>query len=159
MERVNYGGWNYDDYDDDEELEFDGHGQVEHREGHQDNYQPETSQGPDNDLDYADGNGKDDFQDQYDLTDQVEHLVEFAEDGSGQTDYEARFGRKSKASRRRRGPFRPPNRRSHRTPVFVKVKDLQERIEKYVPEHYDDPDDEELAAILIAQFHRNPDGH
>ena len=163
MERLNYGGWNYDDHDDDEEqIGFDGHGQEENQEGRQENHQLEHTQDLDGELDHADGNGEEDFKD---LVHLVEHLVEFAEDDSGKTDYEALFGQKSKAARRRRGSFQPRDRGHHKRPVFLKVKDLPDRSQgveqqAYVPRHYDDPDDEELTELLTkppwTDEHRTP---
>lgn len=146
MEKLNYGGGrDYDDYDGDE-VEFDGH------------------DGPGGHLDYADTDGYWGSLELLDLIEQLEYQAEFAADDSGETDFERRFGPKSKASRRRRGPFRPPDRRHHRRPVFVKVKDLQDRFQEveqqgYVPLHHDDPDDEKLADLLAklwADEHRTP---
>ena len=52
----------------------------------------------------------------------------------------------------------------YRWPVFEKFEELKKRPQgtellPYIPWYYDDPDDAELAVALIAEFHRNRDGH
>ena len=118
-ERLDYGR-RYDDYDDDD-AGHDG----DHKEGREQEYGP-SSYDADHDFIHEDYDTEaESFPDQHD---QVEHQVDFAEDDSGETGFDAQIGRwRSKAYRRRRGKFVPPNMRRHRTPVFVRIKDLQGR--------------------------------
>ena len=113
-EKTGYGGWHYDDYDDDDT-------------GHDDDYQGD----PEQDFHEADPDSvhedytaaAEDFPDQ---REQLEHLLDFTEDDSGQTNFYSQYGKwKSKAYRRAQGKFKPPKRKHHRTPVFVKLRDLQ----------------------------------
>ena len=117
-ERLNHGGWDYDDYDDN--LDHEG----DYQEDFEQEYTPPVyDDGGDADSEYdGDDTGAEGFQDQHDL---VEHQVDFAMDDSGDTDFEEQFGWRSKARRRRQGRFVPPDMTWHRRPVFVRVKDLQ----------------------------------
>ncbi len=114
-ERLNYGGW----HDDDDDTGYDG----DYQEGREQEYTP-SFYDADPDFVYEDnGTVAETFPEQHD---QLEHQMGFAEDDSGETDFEAQFGSwRSKAHRRRRGRFVPPNMTSQKTPVFVRVKDLQ----------------------------------
>ena len=58
---------------------------------------------------------------------QVEHQVDHVADDTAQMDAEAKFEWRAKARRRRKGRFVPPNMKTYRWPVFVRVADLQKR--------------------------------
>ena len=115
-ERLNYGGgW----HEDDDDAGHDG----DYRKGREQAHTPRSYEA-DPDFVYEDYDTEaEDFQEK---REQLDHEMDFADDDSGETDFEARFGRwRSKSYRRRQGKFKPPNRRWHRTPVFVRVTDLQ----------------------------------
>ena len=154
-ERTGYGGGYDYDYDyGEEELESDAHhGHEEHRlESHQD---------PAGDPDYADGAAAEDFLEQ----DRVEHQVDHANDDGRQTNFGDKFDDWRKRVRaRRQGHFVPPDTRGYKGPVFIRVQDVQDRpqeaaLEPYIPLYHNDPEDEELAAVLSDEFQQNLDGH
>lgn len=111
-ERLGYGGGYYDDYEDEEDQQYQ-ESQVDdipwYRLADPD-YVPEEEELPEGRLE--------DFQEQ---AERVEHQL----DAAAQLDAEAQFGWRSKARRRRKGSFVPPDIRTYRWPTFVRVEDLR----------------------------------
>ena len=109
-EKTGYDG-GYKDYDD-AVLDIE----VYHQEDHQQEFA----------LDHAqDFSGVDDATDSDRLSDRVDHALDHAVDDTAQADYDEQFGWRSRARRSRKGQFVPPDMRSYRWPVFVRVADLQ----------------------------------
>ena len=110
MERLDYGARHYQDHDD-------------YQEDQQEQY-PAWYENPDEDH-----QGEDYAEDLQEQTERVEHQADHAADDSGESafsDFDARFGWRSKG-RRQRGRFVPPDTRGYASPVFVPVADLQAR--------------------------------
>ena len=98
MERLNYGSrLDYDDYE--EHYGHDSDHDLED-EGHEEG-----------------------------LRERVEHQADYPADDSvdSHVDFDAQLGWRSKAHRRERGRFVPPDTRGYAAPVFVQVADLQAR--------------------------------
>ena len=112
VERSHFGGEYYDDYED-----YEDEDELDHPEDDQEEYQD-----PSADFDGGDDAAAEDFQGQHD---QVEHQLEHAVDDTTQVGFDALPGWRRKARGRRRGTFVPPDMRTYRWPVFVRVADLQ----------------------------------
>ena len=56
---------------------------------------------------------------------QVEYQEDFVEDDSAETEFQAQFGWRSKARRRKKGRRHLPDMRGYVAPVFVRVADLE----------------------------------
>ena len=117
VERLNFGGEYYDGYEDEDELDIE----LDYPEDDQGEYQDPNADFS-ADFDGGDDAAAEDFQGQHD---QVEHQMEHAADDTTQVDFDALLGWRRKARGRRRGTFVPPDMRTYRRPVFVRVADLQ----------------------------------
>ena len=78
-------------------------------------YEPEED-----DLEY----GLEHYQEPPERLEEVEHQLDHAAEDVAQLDAEAKLGWRSRARRRRKGKFIPPDVRAYRWPVFVRVADL-----------------------------------
>ena len=58
---------------------------------------------------------------------EVEHYLDHAAEDAAQLDAEAKRGWRSRARRRRKGKFIPPDVRAYQWPVFVRLADLPNR--------------------------------
>ena len=113
-EKLGYeGGYDDYEYDDEEELESDDHGEEDH--------QLEPCQDFPDDLDYADDAAAGGFQEQG----RVEHQLDHANDDGRQTSFGDKFDEwRKRVHARRQGHFVPPDTRMYRGPAFVRVKGL-----------------------------------
>ena len=119
-EKTGYTG-GYDEYDDyDDALDID----VDHQENHQENHQTEFAL--DSDMDFS---GMDDPTDAAAVHEQVGHQLDHAVDDTIRADYGEKFGWRKDGRNSREGQFVPPDMRSYRGPVFVRVADLQNQVE------------------------------
>lgn len=112
-ERGYYGGDGY------------GPGGSEQVHGHQDGHGEEYQDWHDADFGDDCGNGDD----AEDLAGAVEHQAWYADDAEAEEDrLSVQFGWRFKARGSRRGrKWLPPDTKLHRTPVFVRLEDLQKR--------------------------------
>ena len=95
----------------------------EHQEEDHDDYQEHHASR------YGDPDYDPEGEDAEDLQEPVEHQADHTADDSLEagSDFYARVGWRSKAHRRQRGRFVPPDMRGYAAPVFVRVADLQAR--------------------------------
>ena len=114
-ERLGYGTPHYHDYDDDQQNQ---ESQVEDIPWYvlaDPDYSPEEEEG-------AAQEGLEDFQER---NGQVEYQADFVEDDVDQSEFEAQFGWRSKARRRKKGRRLLPDMRGYVAPVFVRAADLE----------------------------------
>ena len=74
-------------------------------------------------------------------------------DDSAKVDFLAQYEWRGNARRSRMGKFVHPYMKEYRWSVYERVQDLKDRpesveLQQHIPEYYDDPDDEELSALL-----------
>ncbi len=116
-ERLDYRGEENNDYKDEQYEENQVAEIPRYLIGNPD-YDPEED-----DLEY----GPEDYQEPPERLEEVEHQLDHAAEDAAQLDAEARFGFKSRARRRRKGRFIPPDVRAYRWPLFVRLADLPNR--------------------------------
>ena len=114
VERMNYGGYNDDYEDDDEQYDENEAKEIPWYIRANPDYDPEEEE-----------RGEASLEEFHEHPEQVDHQLEHAADDIAQLDAEAQFGWRSKSRRSRQGRFVPPDMSIYRWPTFVRVADLQ----------------------------------